>query len=50
MLFKDVIADLKKTFESSDLESLKRLNFYFENERPKEIEDDGPTETIGLAE
>ena len=24
--------------------------FYFENERPKEIEDDGPTETIGLAE
>jgi hypothetical protein len=50
MLFKDVIADLKKTFESSDLESLKRLNFYFENERTKEIEDDGPTETIGLAE
>ena len=50
LLFKEVVSDLKKTFESSDLDSLKKLNFYFEEEKPKELEDDGPTETIGLAE
>lgn len=50
LLFKEVISDLKKTFESSDLDSLKRLNFYFENDVPKELEDDGPEETLGLAE
>lgn len=50
LLFKDVVSELKKTFESSDLDSLKRLNFYFENQSDKELEDDGPTETIGLAE
>jgi hypothetical protein len=29
---------------------LKKLQFKFENEKVTEIEDDGPTETIGLAE
>lgn len=49
-LFKEVVSDLKKTFESSDLDSLKRLNFYFKEDQPKEFENDGPTEIIGLAE
>jgi hypothetical protein len=38
VLFKEVMSELKKTFETNDLESLKRLNFHFENEKPK-IED-----------
>jgi len=50
ILFKEVVADLKKTFESTDLDSLKKLNFYIENEDAKELEDEGPTETIGLVE
>jgi len=50
ILFKEVVADLKKTFESTDLDSLKKLNFYIENEAAKELEDEGPTETIGLVE
>ena len=32
------MSELKKTFETNDLESLKRLNIHFENEKPK-IED-----------
>lgn len=35
VLFKEVMSELKKTFETNDLESLKRLNFYFENEKSK---------------
>ena len=50
ILFKEVVADLKKTFESTDLDSLKKLNFYIENQVAKELEDEGPTETIGLVE
>ena len=50
LLSKGVVSDLKKPFESSDLDSLKKLNFYFEEEKPKELEDDGPTETIELPE
>ena len=38
VLFKEVMSELKKTFETNDLESLKRLNIHFENEKPK-IED-----------
>jgi hypothetical protein len=50
VLFNEVVQTLKKTFESSDLNHLKKLQFKFENEKVTEIEDDGPTETIGLAE
>ena len=39
LLFKEVVSDLKKTFKSSNLDSLKKLNFYFEEEKPKELED-----------
>lgn len=35
VLFKEVMSELKRTFETNDLESLKRLNFYFENEKSK---------------
>lgn len=35
VLLKEVMAELKKTFETNDLETLKRLNFYFENEKSK---------------
>ncbi len=50
ILFNEVISTLKKTFESSDLNHLKKLQFHFETDKPKELEEDGPTETIGLAE
>lgn len=33
VLFKEVVSELKKTFETNDLHSLKKLNFYFENEK-----------------
>jgi hypothetical protein len=35
VLFKEVMSELKKTFETNDLQSLKKLNFYFENDKPK---------------
>ena len=35
VLFKEVMVELKKTFETNDLENLKRLNFYFEDDKPK---------------
>jgi hypothetical protein len=35
VLFKEVMSELKKTFETNDLQSLKRLNFYFEDEKQK---------------
>lgn len=35
VLFKEVMSELKKTFETNDLQSLKRLNFYFEDDKPK---------------
>ena len=50
VLFNEVVQTLKKTFESSDLNHLKKLQFKFENEKVTEIEDDGPTENSGLAE
>lgn len=50
ILFNEVVQTLKKTFESSDLNHLKKLQFHFETDKAKELEDDGPTETIGLAE
>jgi hypothetical protein len=50
ILFNEVISTLKKTFESSDLNHLKKLQFHFETDKPKELEEDEPTETIGLAE
>lgn len=50
ILFNEVVQTLKKTFESSDLNHLKKLQFHFEADKAKELEDDGPTETIGLAE
>jgi len=49
-LFNEVVANLKKTFENTELDNLKRLNFYFENEQSNDFEDDGPTETIELAD
>ena len=50
ILFNDVVLTLKKTFESSDLTHLKKLQFHFETDKPKELEEAGQTETIGLAE
>lgn len=50
ILFNEVISTLKKTFESSDLNHLKKLQFHFEEDKAPEVEDDGPTEIIGLAE
>jgi hypothetical protein len=50
ILFNDVVLTLKKTFESSDLTHLKKLQFHFETDKPKELEEDGQTKTIGLAE
>jgi hypothetical protein len=35
VLFKEVMSELKKTFETNDLNSLKKLNFYFETDKPK---------------
>jgi hypothetical protein len=42
--------NLKKTFESSDLNHLKKLQFHFDGDKSPEVEDNGPTEIIGLAE
>jgi hypothetical protein len=44
-LFKETIDSLKKTFETTDLETLKRLYFDFETEQQKPLEDgeDGTT-------
>jgi hypothetical protein len=50
VLFNEVLLTLKKTFESSDLNHLKKLQFHFEDDKHKDVEDDGPTEIIGLAE
>ena len=52
VLFNEVVSTLKKTFESSDLNHLKKLQFHFEDDKSKslEVQDDGPTEIIGLAE
>ena len=44
-LFKETIDSLKKTFETTDLETLKRLYFDFETDQQKSLEDgeDGAT-------
>jgi hypothetical protein len=44
-LFKETIDSLKKTFETTDLETLKRLYFDFETDQQKSLEDgeDGTT-------
>jgi hypothetical protein len=49
-LFKEVVANLKKTFESNDLNTLEKLQISFESEETKVEEDEPGTESIGFAE
>ena len=51
-LFKEVVANLKKTFETNDLTTLEKLHIGFETEDNKEEEENETTgtESIGLGE
>lgn len=49
-LFKEVVAQLKNTFESNDLSTLEKLHIGFEQNEVIETEDETGTESIGLAE
>lgn len=49
-LFKEVVAQLKTTFESNDLSTLEKLQIGFEENKIIETEDETGTESIGLAE
>lgn len=50
ILFDEVIKNLKKTFESSDLNQLKKLQFKFEPDNTPKVQDNGPAEIIELAD
>lgn len=50
ILFDEVIKNLKKTFESSDLNQLKKLQFNFEPDNTPKVQDNGPAEIIELAD
>lgn len=49
-LFKEVVAQLKNTFESNDLNTLEKLQIGFEQSHVIESKDETGTESIGLAE
>jgi hypothetical protein len=49
-LFKEVVAQLKNTFESNDLNTLEKLQIGFEQSHVIETKDETGTESIGLAE
>lgn len=50
-LFQNVVAELKKTFERTDLNKLQNLSIGFDEVANLNVESDGPQgETIGLAE
>jgi hypothetical protein len=50
-LFQNVVAELKKTFERTDLKHLQNLSIGFDETPDLNVDTDGPQgETIGLAE